>query len=246
MLEEPVELGAALRGVLWEDGATIQRLFVQLSLEQLKVSWLRLSSELLLIPERAAKPQADDNAEFSDSDDSVYTPEPKSASSAARTPNGASGSATPMDSEDESDAESSDLSDSDDSDVPLKKGKKRWGAGRRLETGELDVGQVDPAMWDDQDLEAVAARRAAAREKRRADELKDKPIKAREKALKKELGRRLTNGEKNLIRLQHVCRSSPYRLYAYLSIMQNWPMFGEISLRLSSPSNRLQWRLTLR
>ena len=103
-------------------------------------------------------------------------------------------------------------SETDDSEVGLRKkpaGRKRgWGAGRRLDDGDIELGEMDPGLLDDMDLETRSMTLASMRAKKRAERDREnelnKPIKAREKELKKELGRKLTNGEKNLIRLQHV------------------------------------------
>jgi len=69
----------------------------------------------------------------------------------------------------------------------------------------LDDGDVDAYMM------TLAIKRQKAREERYAREEKMAPIRKKENQLKKELGRKLTNGEKNLIRLQHVSGSSSKR-----------------------------------
>jgi hypothetical protein len=51
------------------------------------------------------------------------------------------------------------------------------------------------------DMELMRARN---REKAREARVRNAPIKLKERALKKELGRKLTQGEKNLIRLSQV------------------------------------------
>ena len=56
------------------------------------------------------------------------------------------------------------------------------------------------------DFMKILERREKNRQERKAHEEKMKPIKAAEQALKKKLGRKLTNGERNFIRLEHVSR----------------------------------------
>lgn len=119
-----------------------------------------------------------------------------------------------MDFEDYSDE--SDLSDfSDDSSIALRgkgakksKGKSGWGAGRRLENGEAEPGELDPGLLDDMDVETRARNLQEMRERHKKhkaeQELVMKPIRNAEKELKAKLRRKLTQGEKNLIRLQHV------------------------------------------
>lgn len=56
-----------------------------------------------------------------------------------------------------------------------------------------------------QDYERIKEEKRAAR---RAREEEVAPFKKKERVMKKELGRKLTNGEKNLIRLEHVSPST--------------------------------------
>jgi len=124
-----------------------------------------------------------------------------------------SGATTPFNEMEFSDDSEDDFTSlSDDSEQPKKtKAKRGWGAGRKLDNGALEPGEVDPALLDDGDVDAymmtLAIKRQKAREERYAREEKMAPIRKKENQLKKELGRKLTNGEKNLIRLQHVSGS---------------------------------------
>jgi hypothetical protein len=62
-------------------------------------------------------------------------------------------------------------------------------------------GQAGSTGDHSMDMELMRARN---REKAREARVRNAPIKLKERALKKELGRKLTQGEKNLIRLSQV------------------------------------------
>lgn len=93
--------------------------------------------------------------------------------------------------------------------------KKFAGKGRKLgddsaQPSEVSDGEGDDSGMAEEDLDALddetremtLQKMKEARSNKRADEReKMKPIRKAEAALKKELGRKLTNGEKNSIRL---------------------------------------------
>lgn len=122
-----------------------------------------------------------------------------SSSSALPTP-GASGTSTPLADKiwdgSESEAEESDfLSDLSDSPAPKKKGKGKAKAskGRRLDGGESE------------DLpEAWKGKKRKSRREKDEENAEKAEIKKMERKLAAELGRKLTQGEKNQIRLQRV------------------------------------------
>lgn len=127
----------------------------------------------------------------------------------------ASGASTPfaeLDFSDDSEEDSDFSSDLSDDSAPKPKGKgratKRVGGGRRLDTGDIDLGSLDPGILDDFDVETrhmtIQKMKEERRKARKAEEAEMEPIKKEEKKLKKELGRKLTNGERNLIRLKRV------------------------------------------
>ena len=64
----------------------------------------------------------------------------------------------------------------------------------------------------------VLERRQKAREERKKHEEVMKPIKEAERLLKKKLGRKLTNGERNFIRLEHVSSSSTNSPHRHLNL----------------------------
>ncbi|ORX37998.1 SNF2 family N-terminal domain-domain-containing protein [Kockovaella imperatae] len=93
-----------------------------------------------------------------------------------------------------------------------KTARKSWGKGKRLGDGEsVEDAASTPLSVNSEEDPKVAPRWVrevlAAKEKRRVERKKHeeimKPIRKAEAALKKKLGRKLTNGEKNFIRLSH-------------------------------------------
>ena len=155
---------------------------------------------LLMGAARAKRPIREDDV-------ASNSPFPATASEIAAE-NATSGSATPFNELSLSEDDSDDDFNSDSSlEVPLKKGRRI--GGRRLGDGE----QPDSPAYGIEGLEDMDAEtslktyreiKEAQKRKRREQEEALKPIREAERALKKELGRKLTNGERNMIRLQHV------------------------------------------
>lgn len=113
---------------------------------------------------------------------------------------GASGTSTPLADKiwdgSESEAQESDfLSDLSDSPAPKKKGKGKGKAkgGRRLDGGE---GEELPEAWK--------GKKRRSRREKDEESAEKAEIKKEERKLAAELGRKLTQGEKNQIRLQRV------------------------------------------
>lgn len=127
----------------------------------------------------------------------------------------------------DSPASESDISefsdDSDESSAPVRKGKSKaqakakrgWaarGKGRRLEdddsivvSAEVSDAELDELdALDDSKVEDLQALRERKREERKRHEEEMEPIRKKERKLAKKIGRKLTNGEKNLIRLVKV------------------------------------------
>ncbi|EJT51115.1 hypothetical protein A1Q1_07710 [Trichosporon asahii var. asahii CBS 2479] len=148
-----------------------------------------------------------------------------SSSSALPTP-GASGTSTPLADKiwdgSESEAEESDfLSDLSDSPAPKKKGKGKAKAskGRRLDGGESE------------DLpEAWKGKKRKSRREKDEENAEKAEIKKMERKLAAELGRKLTQGEKNQIRLQ---RDAWGDLEANLEPVKPVPMEAHPSLKLT-------------
>lgn len=141
-------------------------------------------------PSRAAVLRAAESRRASSSKTALPTPQ-------------ASGTSTPMadrvwvgsESEAEESDYVSDLTD-EDSPPPKKKGKaKAKASGRRLDGGE---GEELPAAW---------GKKKKTRREKDADDEEKKEIKKQERKRVAELGRKLTQGEKNQIRLQRVSSS---------------------------------------
>ena len=103
--------------------------------------------------------------------------------------------------------------DSDDSDAvvakpkPARRGRVSRGRGQRLDGAEVDD-NGEPWMMDTEALQDYERIKEEKRAARRAREEEVAPFKKKERVMKKELGRKLTNGEKNLIRLEHVSPST--------------------------------------
>ncbi|ORY35020.1 SNF2 family N-terminal domain-domain-containing protein [Naematelia encephala] len=125
---------------------------------------------------------------------------------------------TPLSALDDSESEAVESEESgdawsDDSDAgpkrkKAKKTKGKWkGKGRRLD-GVVDLSDPNtPIDLDGMDEETRTATIQKINQKRREDwkkaEEERKPIKDKQKKLKKQLGRKLTNGEKNFVALSH-------------------------------------------
>jgi len=141
---------------------------------------------------------------------------------------------TELDFSDDSGEDSDFSSDLSDDSAPKRKGKgkggKKYGAGRRLDTGDVDLGMLDPGILDDQDVETrymtIQKMAEEKRKARKAEELEMEPVKKEERRLKKELGRKLTNGERNLIRLKRVSSCVELGIDADPSTTRSWRMSG--------------------
>lgn len=120
------------------------------------------------------------------------------------------------------------------------------GSGEEEEVEEeedIDMAEEDLDALDDETREMTLTRMKEQRASKRAEEKeKMKPIRKAEAALKKELGRKLTNGEKNSIRLVLVSFRLHLLSVGYKadisSIILNYKMFGVIYRIKSYPYNR--------
>jgi hypothetical protein len=121
-------------------------------------------------------------------------------------------------------SENSDSDLSSDPDAPALKSKKKTKskakgnakmastAGRKShDNARIQVKDEDMSEYDegalaglDSEQRAAAIRKMRVRRDKRQHEELMKPIRKKEKQLKQALGRKLTNGERNLIRLEHV------------------------------------------
>ena len=108
-----------------------------------------------------------------------------------------------------SEPEESDFSGSEQSVLIRRAGRKSngntKGRGVRLDGGLLDDYALDLANMTEEDkVMTIAKMKERRREERRAWTLARAPLTKQQHALRKELGRKLTNGEKNFIALSYV------------------------------------------
>ena len=106
-------------------------------------------------------------------------------------------------------SEASESSGSDRS-IPIRHAARKRkfqgkGKGRRLDGGLVDEDGVDLSkMSEEERTTTIETMRAKKREERKAWEEARAPLKNKQEALQKELGRKLTNGERNFIALSFV------------------------------------------
>jgi hypothetical protein len=131
------------------------------------------------------------------------------------------------------DYESDEAEESDEDTKPAKKKQKKV-RGRRLDGGKADE---LPPTWQ---------HRSKAEREAELERIKEekKLIKKEEAKLSKKLGRKLTQGERNQIRLGMV--SCPFRFEADTSTTPSSSTSGATSRPTSSPSSPSPWRRTRR
>lgn len=144
---------------------------------------------------------------------------------------------SPLTDEASLESDPSESSGSDD-EAPKKRRGKFKGKGRNLSTGTKvkgvpDTLGIDLAGMDEvTKLMTIQKLQVKRREERKKWEENRKPIKDAEKKLKAELGRKLTNGEKNYIALKMVCalclQTPSTALTGIVSIIRNWSTSGVI------------------